>query len=80
MRPGARKKKDTRITGIVVIGTKRYAIKLIVFPRVGNIVEVMRNFYAVKNVKFKEVKSGMIPVIYLVKSAKAPKGAKKGKK
>ena len=64
MIPKKRKGKDKRITGVIVIGKKRYAIKLIVFPKVGNMVEVMRNLYTVSKVKFKEVKAGMVPIIY----------------
>ena len=71
-----RKGKDKRVSGIVVIGNKRYAIKLIVFPREGVTVELMGSFYEVKKVKFKEVKTTMVPIIYLTKTAKIPKMGK----
>ncbi len=65
-----RKGNDKRIPGIIVIGKKKYGIKLIIFPKEEDIVEVMANFYQVQKVKFKEVRAGIIPIIYLVKTLK----------
>ena len=72
-----RKGKDKRIPGVVIIGLKRYAIKLIIFPKEGITVEVMHTYYKVNKVKFHEAKHGIVPIIYLTKTAKQPKQLKK---
>ena len=62
------RKKDTRIQGIVVVGNKKYAIKLIIFPKEGQMVDILNAHYRVAKVNFKEVKSRMIPIVYLKKT------------
>ena len=51
MQPRIRRGKDKRIKGIIVIGERKYSIKLTAFPKTGNTVEVMNNFYIVKTLK-----------------------------
>ena len=68
-----RKGKGKRVKGIIIISDKKYSIKLTMFPKTDSMVEVMNNFYVVKKIKFKEVKNGMIPIIYLVKTTYVPK-------
>jgi len=69
---------DKRIKGIIVIGSKKYIINLIVLPKDNQLVEILNSIYRVNKVKFKEVKQGIIPIVYLKKhSYQRNKGKRK---